>query len=231
MAEAYKQFCPIALTADTLCTRWTMLIVRELLAGSTRFNEFRRALTRISPTLLAQRLRELEEAGIVERVRVAGPGDLFEYRLTERGRDLEGIVQAFGEWGQRWVEARAMLQNLDVHYLMWNMHKRIDAVHMGKQPCVVNFLYSDLPAAKRAWWLVARPEAPVDLCWNDPGLDVDLYVATDLKTMTSIWMGVSKLAREIEAGAVMLTGDARVAAAMPSWLGLSIVAGVAKRAG
>ena len=63
----YKQFCPLAMAAELLCTRWTMVLLRELVAGTTRFNDLRRGVPKMSPTLLSQRLKELEMAGIVER--------------------------------------------------------------------------------------------------------------------------------------------------------------------
>jgi DNA-binding HxlR family transcriptional regulator len=72
----YKQFCPVAMAAEILCTRWTVVLVRELVAGSTRFNDLRRGVPKMSPTLLSQRLKELEYAGIVERCdSVAGDSD------------------------------------------------------------------------------------------------------------------------------------------------------------
>ena len=73
MAESgYKQFCPVAMAAEILCSRWTVLVLRELIVGSTRFNDLRRGLPRMSPALLSKRLRELEAAGIVHRT--AEPG-------------------------------------------------------------------------------------------------------------------------------------------------------------
>src|SRR3954447_10842205 len=99
---SYKQFCPVAMAAEILCTRWTVVLVRELMAGSTRFNDLRRGVPRMSPALLSQRLKELEAAGIVTRK--AGRGDVaaFEYRLTKAGQDLKPLIEAFGNWGQRW---------------------------------------------------------------------------------------------------------------------------------
>src|SRR5689334_7780090 len=98
---SYKQFCPVAMAAEVLCTRWTIVVLREMVAGSTRFNDLRRGLPRMSPALLSQRLKELEQAGIIER-RKGHEGNLYEYHLTRSGKELEPIVQAFGVWGQRW---------------------------------------------------------------------------------------------------------------------------------
>ena len=98
---SYKQFCPVAMAAEILCTRWTVVLLRELMAGSTRFNELRRGVPRMSPALLSQRLKELEAAGIVERQASDTEPGVFEYRLTDAGRELNPVVEAFGIWGQR----------------------------------------------------------------------------------------------------------------------------------
>jgi len=102
----YKQFCPVAMAAEVLCTRWTIVLLRELIAGSTRFNDLRRGVPRMSPTLLSQRLKELEAAGIVTRTEVRSEKGVYEYRMTESGRDLTPIIEAMGLWGQRWIETR-----------------------------------------------------------------------------------------------------------------------------
>src|SRR6187431_1830422 len=102
---SYKQFCPVAMAAEILCTRWTVVLIRELIAGSTRFNELRRGVPRMSPALLAQRLRELEAGGILTREPSRTEPGVTEYRLTAAGRDLQPLVEAFGIWGQRHIES------------------------------------------------------------------------------------------------------------------------------
>ena len=224
----YKQFCPLAMAAELLCTRWTMVLLRELVAGSTRFNDLRRGVPKMSPTLLSQRLKELELAGIVERVELKSEKGIFEYRMTEAGRDLRAVVEAMGIWGQKWVEARLSLKNLDPSLLMWDMRRNLDPSPLPDRRVVIQFLYQELPLSKRHWWLVVEPSCEVDLCWSDPGFDVDLYVSTDLRTMTAIWMGVTTVAKE--AANVTLTGARDVASNMQTWLGLSPFAVEPKRA-
>ena len=215
----YQQFCPLAMAAELLCTRWTMVLLRELVAGSTRFNDLRRGVPKMSPTLLSQRLKELELAGIVERVELKSEKGIFEYRMTEAGRDLRAVVEAMGIWGQKWVEARLSLKNLDPSLLMWDMRRNLDPSPLPDRRVVIQFLYQELPLSKRHWWLIVEPSCEVDLCWSDPGFDVDLYVSTDLRTMTAIWMGVTTVAKE--AANVTLTGARDVASSMQTWLGLS----------
>ena len=217
----YGQFCPVAMAAEIVCSRWTALVVRELLCGTTRFNDLRRGVPLMSPSLLSKRLKELEEAGVIVAVPTGQPG-IVEYRLTEAGEDLRSVIMSLGIWGQRWVQSSLSLKNLDPSLLMWDMRRRLDPTPLPKRRCVVNFLFSDVRPAKRSWWLVIDAgDGKVDLCGTNPGFDVDLYVNSSLGSMTAIWMGVTTLAKEVEAGNVELIGVPDIARSMQRWLGLS----------
>jgi DNA-binding HxlR family transcriptional regulator len=218
---SYKQFCPVAMAAEILCTRWTVVLLREMIAGSTRFNDLRRGVPRMSPALLSQRLKELEEAGVLARVKAKGEPDLFEYRLTKAGGELKPLVEAFGIWGQRWIESDLSLENLDPQLLMWDMRRSLDLRPMPKRRSTIQFRYPNAPAAHRVWWLVVSPEEGVDLCSVDPGHDVDLYVQSDLRSMTAIWMGLDTVRKALSEGRMELVGDKQLAANMQTWLGLS----------
>lgn len=218
---SYNQFCPVAMAAEILCTRWTVVLMRELLAGSTRFNELRRGVPRMSPALLSKRLRDLEVAGVLERVPLAGESEFHEYQLTSAGRDLWPVVEAMGIWGQRWVESESSLQNLDPQLLMWDMRRNIDPTPMPRLRSTIQVIFGELPEARRNWWLIVEPGQAVDLCSVDPGFDVDLYVSTDLRSLTEIWMGHTTVADVQDAGKLLLTGSRELEAAMQKWLGLS----------
>ena len=104
----YHQFCPIAKAAEIVAERWTPLVVHELLAGSTRFNDIRRGVPLMSQTLLSQRLKELERVGIVERR--SNGGRALGWHLTEAGKALGPVIHQLGEWGcgtpsTRWRKA------------------------------------------------------------------------------------------------------------------------------
>jgi DNA-binding HxlR family transcriptional regulator len=221
MQAGYKQFCPVAMAAEVLCTRWTMVLLRELIAGSTRFNELRKGVPRMSPALLSRRLKALEAAGIVERLTPSGGPRIHEYHLTEAGRDLHSVVESIGVWGQRWVDADLSLDNLDPSLLMWDMRRNLNTTPMPKRRCVIEFLYTDLAAAQKKWWLIVEPTGEVDLCSVDPGFDVDLWVTTKLRPMTSIWMGLSTVMSEQRSKNLALHGDTDLAKKMQTWLGLS----------
>ena len=218
---SYGQFCPVAMAAEVLCTRWTMIVLREMIAGSTRFNDLRRGVPRMSPALLSQRLKQLEEAGVIQRTRVRGAPDLYEYQLSKAGRELQPLIEGFGVWGQRWVETRATLRNLDPQLLMWDMRRNLDPTPMPERQSTIQFLYPELSHPHGQWWLIVAPGAPVDLCSVDPGFDVDLCVTSDLKTMTAIWMGLDTVRDAVRERRIRFEGDKRLASTMQTWLGLS----------
>jgi DNA-binding HxlR family transcriptional regulator len=223
--QSYHQFCPVAMAAEVLCTRWTVVLLRELIAGSTRFNELRRGLPRISPALLSQRLKELEAAGVVERRPIEREPGVFEYGLTEAGRELQPLIEGFGRWGQRWIASELSLQKLDATLLMWDMRRNVRIEPPPPSRRVVQLKFPDAAAKDRQWWLVVTPDACVDLCKIDPGFDVDLYVNAELRAMTAIWMGLLPFAEALREERVLLTGDRAIAEAFPSWLALSPFAG------
>ena len=222
MAEgSYNQFCPVAMAAEILCTRWTIVLLRELVAGSTRFNELRRGVPRMSPALLSKRLKDLETAGIVMRSRRGGDPELHEYTLTAAGKDLGQVVWAIGQWGQKWVSTESSLGKLDPNLLMWDMRRNLNTEPMPRRRSTIQVIFSDQPEARRNWWLVVEPGEEVDLCSVDPGFDVDLYLVTDLRTMTEIWMGSKTVSRAKAENRLVITGNRQLEADLQSWLGLS----------
>ena len=223
---SYGQFCPVSMAAEILCSRWTVVILREMLCGSTRFNDLRRGLPRMSPTLLSKRLKELEVSGVIRTTPIAGGG--FEYHLTEAGEELRPIVIGIGKWGQRWVESRLSLRNLDPTLLMWDMRRNLSPDPLPARRCTIQFLYPELPEDRRNYWLVVE-SGQVDLCSFDPGYEVDLLVTSSLKTMTAVWMGLVRLGPEVDAGRVLLDGDPAIRRSMQAWLKLSVFAPVERR--
>jgi DNA-binding HxlR family transcriptional regulator len=207
------------MAAEIICSRWTPLVLRELLSGTTRFNDLRRGVPRMSPTLLSKRLKDLEEAGVIA-TRPTGPAGTLEYRLTAAGEDLREVIMSLGFWGQRWIESSLSLKNLDPSLLMWDMRRNLTPHVLPGRRYTVQFIYPELSAGRKLWWLVIEGKT-VDLCVVDPGFEVDLYVQSSLRSMTAVWMGHSTLRAEIEAGRITLTGDKAVARSMHEWLGLS----------
>lgn len=222
MATAsYKQFCPVAMAAEILCNRWTIVLLRELCAGSTRFNDLRRGVPRMSPALLSTRLKELEKHGILDRKLTQKHPEVFEYRLTKAGVELETVVEAIGIWGHRWVETEPGLENLDPGLLMWDMRRSLKISPLPPRKITIQFVYPELSSAAQNWWLLIDPAQGVDLCLVDPGFDVDLFSRSDLRTMTAIWMGLDTVSKAIADDRLLLIGDKDIADKMQLWLGLS----------
>ncbi len=218
---SYHQFCPVAKAMELLDERWTMLVVRELVSGSEHFNDLRRGLPRMSPTLLSKRLHQLTRAGLVERH--TGTGDV-RYVLTPAGAELRPIVEALGAWGIRWIGELGD-RDLDPKLLLWDMRRNVDhdAVPAGRS--VVQFQFSDVPANIRHWWVVlTRDDA--DVCDADPGFPVSVTVRTTLRRMTDIWLGNVDWAQAQRAGTVEVHGPVALRRALPGWFTLSTFASV-----
>ena len=178
--------------------------------------------------LLSKRLKELEEAGVIAADPTGQPG-VFDYKLTKAGEDLRDVVMSLGAWGQRWVESSLSLKNLDPSLLMWDMRRNLDPTPLPTRRCTVKFEYPELRAAHQFWWLVIDG-GKVDLCSVDPGFEVDLDVRSSLRSMTAVWMGLSTLRAEIDAGHIELIGDKAIARSMHTWLRLSPFAKVERQA-
>jgi len=209
----------MAKAAEIVAERWTLLIIRELLAGSTRFNDLRRGVPLMSPALLSKRLQQLEHAGVIERQRVVAR-KTQDYRLTEAGRALAPVVRYLGEWGGRWALDRLDEHDLDVTLLMWAMRRRVDLAAFGSRRVVIAFEFTDLPQARRYWWFVNNGKE-VDLCPKDPGFEVDLHVITSLQVMTRIWVGALPLNSAVRDGRLELSGARELQRQFRCWLLLS----------
>jgi len=218
----YGQFCPVAKASEILATRWTPLILRELISGSSGFNEIHRGVPLMSRALLAQRLRELTTVGVIARNTTGA------YQLTEAGQELGPVIISMGVWGQRWVESAADGPDWDAGVLMWDMRRRVDTTALPPGRTVLQFDYADAPTEMRRWWLLIE-DHDVDLCVSDPGFEVDLYIASTVRIMGPVWIGQRPLARAIERDEIRLHGRTDLARSISRWLMLSVIAEEAER--
>jgi DNA-binding HxlR family transcriptional regulator len=225
MGSSYHQFCPVAKAMELLDERWTLLIVRELVTGSQHFNELRRGVPRMSPTLLSKRLGQLVRAGVVERHDDNGE---VRYVLTPAGRELQPVVEALGIWGTRWI-GEIGDEDLDPKLLLWDMHRNInhDAVPAGRT--VAQFTFPEIPASSRHWWLVITAD-DADVCDADPGYPVTVTVTASLRRMTDVWLGNLSWAEALRSGMVMIHGPEEMRRAAPRWFTLSAFAQVSRPA-
>ncbi len=210
MGSSYHSFCPVAKAMELLDERWTMLVVNELRSGPRRFNELRRWLPRMSPTLLSRRLQQLTTAGVVVH-----EGE--DYRLTKAGEELGPIIAALGAWGVRWI-GEIGDEELDPKLLMWSMHSKVEHSALPPGRSVVEFRFSDIrPPNRPTWWLVLTPH-DADVCDSDPGYPVSITVETTLRRMIEIYRGDVSWATALRTGSVSLHGPSRLRRAMFTWI-------------
>jgi DNA-binding HxlR family transcriptional regulator len=213
--STYQQACPIALAAEFFAERWTPLILREIvLMGHYRFGEIHAALPRLSQTLLVERLHTLESFGVIER-RPIRNGRGSEYRPTEAGAELLSVLDALGVWAQRWIELRR--EDCDPAYVMQTIHVLLREEHLPPSVVVVRF---DFEPEARTYWLVLDRKGS-ELCFHDPGRDVDMLVTADVEALTRVILGRLRLADALTQGLVRLDGPALLIRSFPEWVGLS----------
>lgn len=215
--HSYNQFCPIAKACEVLEPRWTLLIMCEMWSGSSRFNEIRRGVPGMSPTLLSTRLKGMEDLGLITREENSSNGNI-DYKITPIGNELSPIVFALGKWAHRNIDAEITLEKLDAKLLMWNVRRKIDISQFTPTKKIIQFIFSELDKDKRNYWLIAKPGCAVDLCTKDPGFDVDLYIKADLKALTSVWLGLSDLEDHVRDKNIILIGDEKLVSSIDHWM-------------
>jgi DNA-binding HxlR family transcriptional regulator len=216
----YGQFCTVARGAEVICDRWSPLVIRELLCGSTQFNEIRRGVPRMSPTLLAKRLRTLEEFGVVRRHE---DGRQTSYELTPAGEELRPIVMALGHWGSRWIGSRLSPGQLDAGFLMWDVRRFVRLDEFPDQRVVIHFHFPDAGEREQDWWLVVDAGV-ADLCRDDPGHDLTLQVRSTVRALTEVWTGDATPTEALRSRELDVIGPSRDAERFWDWLGASAFA-------
>jgi DNA-binding transcriptional ArsR family regulator len=181
----------------------------------------------MSRTLLSNRLKELEAAGLVTRSIRLG-GRKVTYRLSKAGQALGPVVRGMAEWGQSWIDVEPSLERLDVDFLMWDIRRNVRRIADLPERFVVQFGFEDAPEGKKQHWLIMT-EQEVDLCHVDPGFEVDVVIETDLRTMTAVWMGWRDMLSATASDELVIHGNGRLAAMTPKWLGLSGLAQIKKQ--
>ena len=222
--KGYGQYCPISKAAEILSERWTLLVLRELLVGGRRYNDLRRGIPLISPTVLTERLKTLQKAGVVEH-KVGPNGKISEYVVTPAGQELWPLIEQIGVWGQRWVKSKLGREDLDASFLMWDIHRNLRLDRLPRRNIVIYVEFSDGKKGARNYWLVID-ETAVDLCIDDPGHEIALQMMTDVRTLTRIWMGDLSLSSARSTGLIKLFGDSALIRSMGAWLGKSHFADV-----
>jgi DNA-binding HxlR family transcriptional regulator len=223
---AYGQFCPVALGAEIFAERWTPLILRELLLGGRSFSDIHRGVPRISRNLLTLRLESLRRSGIIEQVQT-DTERRHQYRLTLAGRALGPVIDALGTWGYNWASKDLEDERLDPDFLMWSLRRMVRMDALPDERVVVVFRFRRHP--DRYYWLVLqRPD--VDLCRYDPGYEVSLEVEGTVAAFAHVCLGHVGLVQAMRQGDIDVRGAPRYRNALPSWLGVTRFASLAKNA-
>lgn len=220
--KGYGQFCPIAKASEIIGERWTNLVIRELGAGSDTFNDLRKGLPLMSPSLLSSRLKSLERSGIIERSEHKGN---VRYGLSKAGEELTQVIWQLGAWGHRWVRSDLSKDDLDPSVLVWDIHRTIDKRFFKSGRTVIRFEFTDYTSKLRFWWLVVKQDN-VDVCMKDPGYDVDLTITSDLKSLTAVWMGDTTIMKAMREKRVVATGSAHLKKNIAVWLGTNYYADI-----
>jgi DNA-binding HxlR family transcriptional regulator/putative sterol carrier protein len=212
-STGYGQYCPISRALDVLGERWTMMILRDMLTGTTRFNDLARGLPGLSRSLLAKRLRQLERADIVERLD-------GRYLLTESGQELKSIVFGLGEWGARWTFGDPDADELDPDLLLWWMHSRLDTSELPDRRVVVYVRFTD---HRTRYWLVVE-SGGASVCLSDPGYEVDVTITSDVSSLYQVWLGHLSVKQAMRDGRLTFEGPSAIVRRMPKVLQLSPIA-------
>ncbi len=175
----------------------------------------------MSASLLSQRLRHLEDWGLVEREQEPGTRG-YSYILTDAGRALGPIIDSIGLWGLKYMRTTFASENLDPSLLMWDMRRWIKPEHFPGDRAVIMIDLTDVKQRQRCYWLVKDThDGVLDLCLDDPGFDVDLTLTTDIETLARVWMGDIPLDMALRNRQIELDGSAAMRLSVYDWIGLS----------
>lgn len=216
----YGQYCPVAHALEVVGERWTLLIIRDLILGTKHFNDLERGLPGISRGLLSKRLRQLEQAGVIEKHLNSGRKST-EYHLTAAGYALEQVIEALLTWGTQWVFDDPRPEDLDSGLLMWWMHKRVHVERLPAGRTVVQFNFYG--AERATYWLMLTTEE-VNLCLTDPGFECDMFITADVASFFKIWLGRISYQDALYTNTVKIDAAPHLIRAFPTWFALSAAA-------
>ena len=214
--KPYGLICPISHACEVLEPRWTIPILTEMWGGATRFNDIRRGVGNISTALLSRRLKELVEQGLAERIEDPSTGQV-DYIRTQRAIDLEPVFEAMGKWAQCNIRAKDALENLTVSKLMWQMRNYINPDQLPARQLVFQFRFTDPDLDYSTYWALIRPGFPVEICATIPDYNIDLFIETNLMSLSSILLSRTTIDREVANDRLFLSGDAMISRTMNRW--------------
>lgn len=217
----YGQYCPVAKATEILGDRWTLLIVRDMLTGTCHFNDFERGLPGISRGLLSDRLRRLEQVGIVEKLEMENGRNRTQYQLTKAGEELYPVIDSLLHWGAKWAFGEPEQTDLDPILLLWWMRDRVRVEQLPDQRVVVQFDFKG--AVKETDWLILQKD-DVSICLSHPGFDVDMLVTADIATLFKVWLGGMDFNEAVRQQQLEIDAIPALTRAFPDWFAYSLAA-------
>ncbi len=214
----YGQYCPVAQALELIGDRWTLLIIRDMLTGTQHFNDLQRGLPGISRAMLAKRLHQLQEAGVIEKQICDSGRQTTEYHLTQSGQELYDVINALSIWGANWAFGDPTPEQLDPLLLMWWIHKRVRMESLPPDRVIIQFEFYG--AKSETYWLILS-QKDVTLCLTDPGYEINLLVHADLSTFFQVWLGRMDYHEAIDTMAIEIDGLPRLTRAFPDWFAWS----------
>ena len=172
----------------------------------------------MSPSILSKRLKMLETAEIIVKTS-ASVRQVADYKLTRSGRELGPIVESMAIWGLRWRSRSVVARDCDVGGFMWDFHRTLNTEHLPDGKTVILVQITDRTELNN-WWLIAN-DGVVDLCLEDPGHDVDVYISADLEYLVGLWMGSLGIGEAIDAKEVFIDGSRHLINSAPDWMSRS----------
>ncbi len=183
--SSYKQFCPMAI--ELLCQRWNLIILRVLHLGSSNFNTIRKGAPKISPALLSQRLKYLENHKLIFREKET-IGTKINYIFTTSGKATFDIISKLGDWGKLWFDESAIIGNSEPQLLMWDLQRNIVLNKLPQRNLIIEFNFS-LEKKYPNWWIIFKPPSSIDLGHIDHGHDADVVINSSVEALTKLHMG------------------------------------------
>jgi DNA-binding HxlR family transcriptional regulator len=211
----FGQFCPIAKATEIIGEKWMILILREVLMGSTRFNELQRGLSMISPAVLSKRLSSAVDYGLILKKKLPGQKG-YEYLPTKAAKELLPIFIELGNWGMRWTREHLTEKDFDVDFLLLYLQRSIQPENLPGKETTIRFSFTDLEHQPN-WWILVRNDE-VDVCTIDPGREVDIYFTCSAKCMSDIWMGETSYKKEIANKNLKLVGPRVLTRNVTDWM-------------
>ena len=184
---SYKQFCPMGMATELLCQRWNLIILRELHLGSSNFNTIRKGAPKISPALLSQRLKYLENHKLIFREKET-IGTKVNYILTTSGKATFDIISKLGDWGKLWFDESAIIGNSEPQLLMWDLQRNIVLNKLPQRNLIIEINFS-LEKKYPNWWIIFKPPSSIDLGHIDLGQDADVVINSSVEALTKLHMG------------------------------------------